>query len=40
MEDFWDKTKKDVWDKNWQNLEYDTFRFVELRWQDYLKRHI
>jgi hypothetical protein len=40
MEDFWDTTKKEVWDKNWQNLEYETFKFVELRWQDYLKRHL
>jgi hypothetical protein len=40
MQDFWDTTKKEVWDKYWSDLDYETFVFVEMRWQDYLKGNL
>jgi hypothetical protein len=40
MEDLWDSMKKNVWDKNWKNLEYETYELVEQLWQEYLTKHL
>ena len=40
MEDIRDKTRREVWDKNWHNLEYETFELIEGLWEEYLSNHL